>query len=159
MMVNEDEKKKRNHFSKSEDNMLRELVKKYGNDWITISKSMPNRSVRQVREHWQNNLSANIEKRKWTKEEDNLLKKKVFEIGSKWKQMEEFFPGRTSYNIRNRWTCIKRLYMHVDNNCKLNIKADKQNNNNNRFIIPSLKVIDKFKLVFDDEEWYNNIKI
>ncbi|KAH0789031.1 Myb-like DNA-binding domain containing protein [Histomonas meleagridis] len=101
--------KKRRHFSKEEDEKLRLLVEKYGtSNWKIISQEMPNRSVRQCRERWVNNLSNDIEKSKWTKEEEELLRIKVHEIGPKWKYFQRFFPGRTPYDIRNRWSCLLR---------------------------------------------------
>ncbi|KAK8870710.1 hypothetical protein M9Y10_008597 [Tritrichomonas musculus] len=102
---------KRMPFKPEEDQKLRELVEKYGDsNWNLISSFMPNRSVRQCRERWNNNLSSNILKDKWSPKEDELLKQKYYEFGPKWKLLEKFFPGRTSYNIRNRWACIVRLW-------------------------------------------------
>ena len=102
---------KRMPFKAEEDERLRELVQKYGDtNWKLISSFMPNRSVRQCRERWNNNLSSKILKDKWSPEEDELLKQKYYEFGPKWKLLETFFPGRTSYNIRNRWSCIVRLW-------------------------------------------------
>ena len=101
--------KKRKHFSKEEDEKLRKLVEKYGTfDWKIISQEMTNRSVRQCRERWENNLSNTIIKKKWTPEEERLLQVKVQEVGQKWKYLQQFFPGRTQYDIRNHWTCLLR---------------------------------------------------
>ncbi|OHT14495.1 Myb-like DNA-binding domain containing protein [Tritrichomonas foetus] len=97
-------------FSHEEDLKLRELVSIFGenNKWKLISAQMPSRSTRQVRERWQLFLSSNILKEKWSKEEDAILKEKYQEFGSKWKLLEVFFPGRTSYTIRNRWISLQK---------------------------------------------------
>ena len=96
-------------FSKDEDERLRFLVKAYGeNNWYLISNHMQNRTVRQCRERWQLFLSSKIKHEKWTKEEDDILLKKYAEIGPKWKALESFFEGRTSYNIRNRWISLSK---------------------------------------------------
>ena len=92
---------------------------------------MPNRSVRQCRERWNNNLSSNILKDKWSSKEDELLKQKYFEFGPKWKLLEKFFPGRTSYNIRNRWSCIVRLWNIYSNQPVQNCQMITQNKNTN----------------------------
>lgn len=101
---------KRMPFKIEEDEKLRELVKKFGeNDWNMISKFMPHRSPRQCHDRWNNSLSSKISKEKWNSQEDFLLKQKYFQYGPKWKFFERFFPGRTSYNIKNRWASLVRL--------------------------------------------------
>lgn len=110
---------KRMPFKAEEDEKLRELVKKYGDkNWQLISTFMPNRSVRQCRERWNYNLASNVIKDKWSAEEDDLLIQKYKIFGPKWKILEKFFKGRTSYNIRNRWLCIVRLWNIYSNQPK-----------------------------------------
>lgn len=102
---------KRNPFQADEDIKLRELVALYGdNNWMTIANQMPGRTVRQCRERYQNNLSSDVKNEKWSKAEEELLKRMVYQFGPRWKYFEEFFPGRTSYNIRNKWNCILRKW-------------------------------------------------
>lgn len=102
---------KRMPFKREEDQKLKELIKQHGeNNWELISKLMQHRSVRQCKERWYNNLKANISKDKWNFQEDELLKQKYQEFGPKWKYFERFFPGRTSYNIKNRWSCLIRQW-------------------------------------------------
>ena len=94
-------------FSPDEDNQLRFLVKAYGEqNWYIIASQMPNRSVRQCRERWQLFLNSNVKHGKWTQEEDKILTEKYQELGPKWKLLESFFTGRTSYSIRNRWISL-----------------------------------------------------
>ena len=96
-------------FSKQEDQALRELVKKYGeNDWSLITSYMPNRTVRQCRERWFNSLSDRVIKRQWTKTEDAMLLSKYSIIGPHWKLMEKFFIGRTMYDLRNRYHSLQK---------------------------------------------------
>lgn len=128
MMNNNNQNKiKRAHFTAEEDERLKMLVAKYGEDkWSQISKEMNGRSTRQCRERWNNNLSPSIIKAKWTKEDDALLFKVISEIGLKWKVIEKFFPGRTSTNIKNRYNCLKRFdELYRDTISSLN--ASKQN--------------------------------
>lgn len=106
----QNQKKIRIPFRPDEDEILRSLVEEFGDkDWSIIASHMEGRTIRQCRERWQNNLSSNIIKSKWTREEDKILKIKYSEFGPKWKFLEEFFPGRTSYNIRNRWNGLTRI--------------------------------------------------
>lgn len=115
------QKKIRLPFKPFEDELLKKLVEEFGDkDWSLIASHMEGRTVRQCRERWQNNLSSTVIKSKWTKEEDKTLKIKYSEFGPKWKLLEEFFPGRTSYNIRNRWNGLIRIKKKSLNNQKIN---------------------------------------
>lgn len=96
-------------FSKEEDMILERLVHQFGeNDWAKIASFMRPRSVRQCRERWMNSLSPEILKKKWTNAEDELLIRKYNAIGPHWKLLENFFHGRTSYSLRNRFKSLSR---------------------------------------------------
>lgn len=119
--TNQVQKKIRLPFKQEEDDLLRKLVEEYGDkDWALIASHINGRTVRQCRERWQNNLSSSVVKTKWTKDEDRLLKLKYQEFFPKWKLLEEFFPGRTSYNIRNRWNGLTRTKKKSQNISKIN---------------------------------------
>ncbi|KAH0794829.1 Myb-like DNA-binding domain containing protein [Histomonas meleagridis] len=123
---------KRIHFSQKEDEALKLLVQKYGeSEWGIIAAEMPNRSIRQCRERWQNHLKATVQKGKWSHEEDELLKLKYTELGPKWKLMESFFPGRTAINIRNRFSCLRRFLeiYRQNNNYYIQYQAHNKTNN------------------------------
>lgn len=100
-------------FSKQEDMLLLELVGIYGiedkNNWHFIACHIKGRNARQCRERYQLFLSKDIRRKaKWTKEEDEILLSKYKILGPHWKKMEEFFEGRTSYNIKNRFISLNR---------------------------------------------------
>lgn len=104
---------KRAHFSVLEDHQLKELVKLYGTEkpyvWELIASCMKGRSARQCRERYNLFLDEGIKKKeKWTSEEDEILLSKYQLLGPRWKEMEKFFTGRTSYNIKNRYSSLKR---------------------------------------------------
>jgi hypothetical protein len=102
-------KRTRLSFTPDEDDLLRVLVGKYGEDnWQVIAAKMTRRSRRQCRERWVNYLSPAVCNRPWTPEEEDLLSVKVKEIGRKWKAMEPFFPGRTDVNIKNHWKQMEK---------------------------------------------------
>ena len=101
--------KKRSAFTPEEDDRLKELVEKHGeNNWFHIASKMPKRDTRQCRERWFNYLSPRVINGVWTKEEEELLAEKVAIYGRKWKTMEPFFPGRTDINIKNRWNFLQK---------------------------------------------------
>lgn len=101
--------KKRYAFTPEEDDRLRELVEKHGeNNWFHIASKMPKRDTRQCRERWFNYLSPKVINGTWSPEEDKVLAEKVSQFGRKWKAIEAFFPGRTDINIKNRWNFLQK---------------------------------------------------
>lgn len=98
-------------FSAKEDQLLMQLVKQFGTDdkinWYIIAMHIEGRSARQCRERYQLFLCDGIKrKEKWTKEEDEVLLNKYSVLGPRWKKMEQFFQGRTSYSIKNRFISL-----------------------------------------------------
>jgi hypothetical protein len=96
-------------FTQREDEQLRELVAKLGDEnWPLIADSMPCRNARQCKERWTHYLAPGIVFREWTADEDQLLEAKVAENGEKWKHFERYFIGRTDTNIKNRYKVLRR---------------------------------------------------
>lgn len=115
MNLNESQVKHRTRFpfSLKEDQLLMQLVKQFGIDdkinWYIIAMHIEGRTARQCRERYQLFLSDGIKrKEKWTKEEDEILLEKYSILGPKWKKMEKYFQGRTSYSIKNRFISLKK---------------------------------------------------
>ena len=111
----------RNPFTKEEDQQILQLVQYFGsndkNKWYIIASQMKGRSPRQCRERYQLFLSDGVRKNaKWSSEEDELLLSKYQLYGPHWKQLEQFFVGRTSYNIKNRFISLSRRKKPYDNN-------------------------------------------
>ena len=124
----------RHPFSKKEDNLLMELVRLYDtsdkNNWYLIAYHMDGRSPRQCRERYQLFLSQGINKKvKWTKDEDDLLLSKYEILGPRWKKMEEYFPGRNSYTIKNRFISLnrKKKRSELDPNNSINKEENEEN--------------------------------
>lgn len=105
---------KKSLFTYKEDKLLLKLVSTYGDkDWQAISLLMKknnfNRNVRQCKDRYFHYLDPKISTNsEWTKEQDELLLKKVEELGNKWKSMEKLFPGRTEIALRNRYKLLLR---------------------------------------------------
>lgn len=96
-------------FTTEEDAKLKQLVNQFGiNNWNQISSNMAHRNPRQCKERWFNYLSPMICKSPWSSDEDELLERKVKEIGPKWVKIAKFFPMRTDIQLKNRWLVLSR---------------------------------------------------
>lgn len=96
-------------FTSEEDTKLKQLVNQFGiNNWNQISSNMAHRNPRQCKERWFNYLSPLIRKSPWSTDEDELLERKVKEIGPKWVKIAKFFPMRTDIQLKNRWLVLSR---------------------------------------------------
>lgn len=108
-------KSKNKHFKWTplEDELLIRIVSNMKPvDWDKVSNLMGNRNVRQCKDRWNYYLSPDVNNGEWTEEEDNLLREKVKEFGTKWKIIASFFTGRTNTNFKNRFLAMKREKMN-----------------------------------------------
>jgi hypothetical protein len=97
----------RHKFLKAEDDLLRDLVSRFGEqNWNIIASFMKRRSARQCRERYKNYLSPRVNTRPWLPEEEELLTAKVGELGQKWAKITSFFEGRSDVNVKNHWAAI-----------------------------------------------------
>lgn len=100
------EKIHRLKFTASEDQRLREVVHAVGtSDWKLVSLHMSGRTARQCRDRWNNYLCPDIRRSQWTEDEEELLIRKMREIGGRWSILAHLFPGRSGIAIRNH--CCK----------------------------------------------------
>ncbi|OHT14396.1 r2r3-MYB transcription factor [Tritrichomonas foetus] len=102
-------RKARNKFTENEDIKLVQLVTKYGdNNWVLIAEKLNGRSPRQCRDRYVYYLDPSIKKGEWTKEEERILLEKYYLLGSSWKLIANFLPGRTEIDLKNRFLKINR---------------------------------------------------
>ncbi|KAK8893887.1 hypothetical protein M9Y10_022316 [Tritrichomonas musculus] len=140
---NQVKRRTRMPFTKEEDQLLLQLVQYFGindkNNWYFIASRINGRSPRQCRERYQLFLSDDVRKKaKWTKEEDELLISKYNIYGPHWKQMEQFFVGRTSYNIKNRFISLSRRNKFTNENEEIqNQKSNETNTKVEKEIAPN----------------------
>jgi hypothetical protein len=96
-------------FTDAEDAALTNLVRDLGtSDWQEIADHLPGRNPRQCRDRWVYYLSPEVGNGPWTVEEETLLLAKHNELGSSWKRIAPFFPGRTDINVKSRFLLIQR---------------------------------------------------
>ncbi|KAH0794475.1 Myb-like DNA-binding domain containing protein [Histomonas meleagridis] len=99
----------RRSFSVEEDAIIIKCVALFGDKaWKEISKYLPDRTPRQISERYCTYLKPGISFEPWTKAEDDLLRQKVNELGTKWKLISTYFPNRSQNNIKNRWNSYVR---------------------------------------------------
>ena len=101
------QRKGRQAFSPAEDDLLRKLVEKHGeNNWAEVAEHMPHRNSRQCRDRWRGYLRPTLVNSQWLPEEDQILLKKYEEFGPKWSVIGHYIPGRSEINIKNRWKLL-----------------------------------------------------
>lgn len=105
-------------WTEEEDQLLREGVMKYPNQWSKIADMLEGRTDDQCAKQWRESLDPSIDRSEWTPEEDKLLMEKYEEYGSQWQKIAQCFEGRPGLHCRNRWRKLQRMNQ---------IKKDKEN--------------------------------
>ncbi|MDR0445405.1 MAG: hypothetical protein LBG98_03975 [Puniceicoccales bacterium] len=96
-------------FTPEEDKALIAAVQKYRPmNWERVAEWLPGRTARQCRDRWTKFLDPNVLHRPFSSEEDELLMQLVAEYGRKWTFFLEFFPSRTSVQLKNRYNLKNR---------------------------------------------------
>merc|ERR1712129_157356 len=115
-------------WSADEDEQLKHLVAEHGtNNWAAVAARLKDRSSRRCRERWCTHLRPQLNKSKWTPEEDQEIRNRVEEIGPKWTQISKrYMPNRSDRDIRTRWTSISRKQKHRMQNKQWSGNEDEQ---------------------------------
>lgn len=138
-------------FTKDEDEKLTNLIKMYGDiNWDLVSSLMPsNRTARQCRDRWVNWINVSYVKEMWSPAEDNRLIQKVKEIGPHWKTMEQFFPGRVSYKLRNRYSKLQKMKKTLNSTLPDEILSESASENKNEKDCDLKKISNNLNCVTD----------
>ena len=119
-MFREGKRRIRAKFSQEEDEHLKVLVLKYGdNNWDQVVSEMPGRNVRQCRERWKHYLSCEKPSDAWTQAEDDLIVTQVQKLGGKWTKIAAMLPGRTDLQTKNRWS---QIFRRQDRQCPRTVR-------------------------------------
>lgn len=114
-------------WSQEEDEKLKNFIKRFGKNWSLISKYMPTRSGKQIRDRYLNTLDPTLLREKFSQEEDNKIIELYKKYGSSWSIIAKEFHGRTGDMIKNRfYSSLKKVIFEGANNLQ-----NSQSNNNN----------------------------
>jgi len=132
---------KKGKWTKEEDLLLLKLMETYGKNWTLISKLFTSRNPKQVKNRYENSLNPALIKKKFSKQDDDLMKKLFDLFGNKWSMYLNYFPFCSIKRIKTRFMRIFISKKEKDGNSKDAIKIDDSNfpnlqndNNNSDFI-------------------------
>lgn len=80
-----------------------------GKSWSDIAKCLVNRTANQVKFHFEK-IDPTRKRGKWSAAEDEFLIATQSRFGNKWAKISEFLPGRSSNDVKNRWSRLRRHY-------------------------------------------------
>ena len=130
---------RRGFWRKEEDELILSLIKKYGKNWSKISHLIKTRNGKQIRDRYINILAPNINKNKFSQEEDNLLLNLYKKYGPKWSKIHTYFKERTTDMIKNRFhSTLKRKFEENESKKKVNNINDNNNVNKNKINVNNM---------------------
>jgi myb proto-oncogene protein len=90
-------------WSSTEDELVLELINKYGRNWSKLSKEMKTRSGKQIRDRYVNMLDEKIDTSKFTIDEDIKILELHEKYGNRWSLFTKFLKNRSADKIKNRF--------------------------------------------------------
>ena len=97
-------------WNKEEDEQLLLLFQKYGKNWAAISKEMPHRTGKQIRDRFLNSLDSKFVRGKFTQEEDQIIIKYYKIYGHSWAKIAKKLKIRTGDMVKNRfYSSLKKI--------------------------------------------------
>lgn len=107
--------KRRNYFTPEEDQLLLLGIRLFGlNNWNKVAALFPNRTSKQIQQHYIDTISEEAEKSSWSAEEDKLLNELYVRFGSRWSAISLYMYKRTPKSIRNRWHSLQKLQLNEE---------------------------------------------
>ncbi|KAG9302575.1 hypothetical protein G9A89_007279 [Geosiphon pyriformis] len=99
---------KHGKWTKAEDEILKILVKKFGNQWRKVSHFLE-RPAHNIYRHYITSLASGIKRGPWTDEENQNLIKGLQEYGKDWEKIKRLVPGRHLIKIKKRSMIHQKL--------------------------------------------------
>lgn len=95
-------------WTDQDDEMLKLAVKMYGiTNWNVIANCLNGKQAQHCQSRWQKAFSPSFRKGKWTEKEDEALLEAVRLYGKQsWFKIQQFVPGRTDVQCRERYCNI-----------------------------------------------------
>lgn len=99
----------RKAWSKEEDNRILELIMELNLNksskipYKQLAKYFPQRTSKQIRERYLNNLDSSINKAAFSPEEDDAVLEFYRSNGPKWRRLSTLLSGRTPSALKNRF--------------------------------------------------------
>jgi hypothetical protein len=92
-----------------EDRLLIDSIERHGTtNWALVALALPDRSGKQCRERWVNQLNPDLKLEAWTPEEDNTLISLARVHGHQWSAISQMLKGRSVNSTKNRYGFLMR---------------------------------------------------
>ena len=104
--------------------------------WPTIADAVPNRTAKQCRERYVNQLTSTLKKSDWTEREDATLVRLYQVHGTKWSLMAKILGGRSDNGIKNRYHYLKR--QDEKQQQQQQQQKERRSNDKSSFCIPTI---------------------
>jgi hypothetical protein len=96
-------------WTEEEDELLRVTIGRVGtSNWSLVAQAVPDRTGKQCRERWINQLNPCLSKNNWTPEEDHILLSSHSMCGNSWVRIAPLLPGRSANAVKNRFIWLSR---------------------------------------------------
>eukprot|EP01036_Dinobryon_divergens_P035893 gene35893-46597_t len=94
-----------------DEKLLRLLDEKRSKEkWSKIASKLGiNRTGKQCRERFKNNLCPKLKKGDWTSAEDRIVIEMTKILGKHWTRIANLLPGKSGNAVKNRWRLIERF--------------------------------------------------
>ncbi|CAD8076821.1 unnamed protein product [Paramecium primaurelia] len=156
--INPNKTKLRKQWTDEEDKKVFELVQEYGRNWKVIEGFMEGRSSKQIRERFLNNLDPEINRSKFTAQEDKIILEQYRIYGPKWSEIAKMLDRRPENQVKNRfYSYIKRVSM-------LEEKSDDEDNDGESSISeqphipPPIQIYQPLETIQSIKEEHDNTK-